>query len=68
MESRSFPAALWSDSWGKVSRGGQECEQGIVSFDEEGSIRLDLPFGELFTDPGVTVHGGEALPNGLEWL
>ena len=68
MESRSFPAALWSDSWGKVSRGGQECEQGIVSFDEEGSIRLDLPFGELFTDPGVTVLGGEALPSGLEWL
>ena len=68
MESRSFSAALWSDSWDKVSRGGQECVQGIVSFDEEGSIRLDLPFGELFTDPGITVVGGEPLPGSREWL
>lgn len=68
VKSREFAAALWADSWEKACNAEPGCVQGTVSFHEEMGIRLDLPFGELFQNPGVVVIGGDELPKSLDWL
>lgn len=68
MKNRSFAAALWADSWEKVLRGADECAQGVVTFDGDYGVRLDLPFGEILKDPGEFTFGGHGLPDSLPWL
>lgn len=68
MKNRTFAAALWADSWEKVLRGADECVQGVVTFDGDDGVRLDLPFGEILKDPGEFAFGGDGLPDGLPWL
>ena len=68
MKSKQFAAALWADDWETILREGDGCVQGVVAFDEDEGVRLDLPFGEVLKDAGVLVFGGEGLPDGLEWL
>ena len=68
MKSRTFNSAIWADSWEKIRQSEAECEQGIASFDEDGGIRLEIPFGEILRDSGGLVLDDRKLPGELDWL
>lgn len=68
MDSRSFPAALWGQSWDSIVNEEGSCQQGLVAFDKDYGISLEIPFGQILESPGVLVHGREKLPDRLDWL
>ncbi|MCI8366272.1 MAG: hypothetical protein HFJ66_01535 [Eggerthellaceae bacterium] len=68
MKDRVFKTALWGYSWDDVLGETEgDCCQGIAKL-EDGRISLDIPFGQLLSEPFVLVVGGNSLPQEANYL